>query len=434
MVFSMLSSRFQSEDIQGLGRGAVIAFLVAAVVAGGFLLLKGPGGFRNLDEQHKIAQHLANGQGYRTPLSADADAPYTAWIPPVFPYLLDGVFRAFGVHDMWQIGQARPAFRFLDGLMALWYGIFVAGVFVLAHMLFGRATAMLAAAMVCFNPLFFLRLIYIWETFFSLALFVWLIVLAVKMNRSRPTVGGLMALGAGLAILALTNTSYILVSPLLVLLAAWRLSWMAMFKPIAISLLTFLVILAPWTIRNYRVFHQFYLVRAGFPLELWLGNQPGSSGWQNLNNHPSTTPEEGRRMVEMGEVEYFKLCGERFHADYQADPGAFWRRTLRRVGYVFVGPVRGENIKLVEMNSTANLLRVGFDWGLLALGLAGFVLAMRANPRLFWLASITLISMAGYLFTHINYRYAMPARMVVVMFAAFFLAAIWKRLQMRTAT
>ena len=44
------------------------------------------------------------------------------------------------------------------------------------------------------------------------------------------------------------------------------------------ALLVFTIGLVPWTIRNYRVFGKFIVLRSNFGLELWLGNNPERYG------------------------------------------------------------------------------------------------------------------------------------------------------------
>ena len=47
-------------------------------------------------EAGRIARSLATGQGYSSPYFADTGP--TAWLAPVFPLLLAGVFKSFGVY------------------------------------------------------------------------------------------------------------------------------------------------------------------------------------------------------------------------------------------------------------------------------------------------------------------------------------------------
>jgi len=46
-------------------------------------------------ETGRIAAHIASGQGFSSPFH-EPTGP-SAWIPPVYPYLLAAIFRIFGV-------------------------------------------------------------------------------------------------------------------------------------------------------------------------------------------------------------------------------------------------------------------------------------------------------------------------------------------------
>ena len=61
--------------------------------------------------------------------------------------------------------------------------------------------------------------------------------------------------------------------------------------------------IAPWTIRNYVVFHKFIPLRSNFGLELWLGNNPAVpdtwSPFLHPNDNPSRKPAKYVRMTEI---------------------------------------------------------------------------------------------------------------------------------------
>ena len=48
-------------------------------------------------EEGRIARSLASGQGFSSPLFGNTGP--TAWTTPVYPYLLAGVFRVFGIYS-----------------------------------------------------------------------------------------------------------------------------------------------------------------------------------------------------------------------------------------------------------------------------------------------------------------------------------------------
>jgi hypothetical protein len=63
----------------------------------------------------------------------------------------------------------------------------------------------------------------------------------------------------------------------------------------------------------------------------------------------------------------------------------------------------------------------------LALALGGLYLARRLGLPVLWIVSLAVLSGAGYVFTHVNYRYAMPGRLLLLMAGAFFIHAVYAR-------
>jgi len=48
-------------------------------------------------ETGRIAKSIAEGHGFSSPLSIETGP--SAWLTPVFPYLLAGIFKLFGVYS-----------------------------------------------------------------------------------------------------------------------------------------------------------------------------------------------------------------------------------------------------------------------------------------------------------------------------------------------
>ncbi|HEV2491368.1 MAG TPA: hypothetical protein VGT03_16310, partial [Candidatus Acidoferrales bacterium] len=65
-------------------------------------------------EEGRVAKSIAEGKGFSSPLFADTGP--TAWFTPVFPYLLAGLFKLFGVYTK---ASALVILSFDDLLAAL---------------------------------------------------------------------------------------------------------------------------------------------------------------------------------------------------------------------------------------------------------------------------------------------------------------------------
>jgi hypothetical protein len=67
---------------------------------------------------------------------------------------------------------------------------------------------------------------------------------------------------------------------------------------LAASVVTCVLVLLPWTIRNYTTFHRLVPIRDNFGLELWLGNHEGVTHVFD-NDFPILNPAEYNRLGEI---------------------------------------------------------------------------------------------------------------------------------------
>jgi hypothetical protein len=108
------------------------------------------------------------------------------------------------------------------------------------------------------------------------------------------------------AVGVLINPSLLSVFPFLAAWAVWksRRGPVSFVRVTAATLLVFAVCLVPWTIRNYRVFGKFIVLRSNFGLELWLGNNPGVPDTWSPWLHPNDSREEAEKYARMGEIAF----------------------------------------------------------------------------------------------------------------------------------
>jgi 4-amino-4-deoxy-L-arabinose transferase-like glycosyltransferase len=402
-------------------RWTLALFVVATVMAAAFVLVRAPATYGSLYEAPRIAAHIAQGHGFASPIDAASDAELTTWLPPVYPYLIATAYSVFGV-------EAPAALNSLLLLNALCFGLLVSGVFVVGRDAFGRNAGLFAALGVMFHPLFVLRTAFYWDTYPALAGFIWLVVAAIRSDRSGGTALQLAGIGAGLGVLALTNVSYLAASPVLVLLALRNHGWGVRVSRSAIALGAFTLVLVPWTLRNYDATGELLLIRGGPSFELWLGNRQGASGWMDVTHHPLIDPVEREHFKEVGEKAYWVLSEEKFAELYAADPMAFWARTARRVGFVFVGPISSDAIRLVQLGPFTSAARIASDFLLVALAVGGLVVAWRAQSLAPWLLGAGVATVLPFVVSHVTYRYTMPLKLVLLLLAGVAVARLFDRL------
>jgi hypothetical protein len=217
---------------------------------------------------------------------------------------------------------------------------------------------------------------------------------------SRGVMAGVLA---GLA--GLTRTVAVGFFPLLLLSVLWagRDNLRRLVLPLGVALLFWCLTLAPWTVRNYRMFGAFVPVTSGGGSSLLLGNNPYASG--GLRVAAGFEQWHAGQLAQQGgggrnEVEYAAVNGRIALEHMTADPGGTLLLALKKSHIYWVYPAVH-----TDSDSRVQLPAVGMDL-ILALGAAvGFVL-LRPPRRIafpavavlvfFWLVQAVLHSEARF--------------------------------------
>ena len=394
-----------------LRREAFIAAILGALLALFFLLFTR---LEWLGEEPYIATHVVLGHGYLNPYNPAADAKPTAISPPFYPYLVAGVYEVFGL-------ESHMAFGVLYAINIVCVALTAAGVYVLAYWLFGKMAARWSILLFLLYPAFGRNAASLWDTLPSLAGFIWIVVWCKHMQRTRSaTPGRIFALGIALGLLALAHLTPVLTYPFLITMAVGKTTFGNWFKMSAISFIAFVLMLIPWQIRDYHVFGRFFIVRDNFPLEMYVGNQPGTYGSHVMWGHPATDPVERERMNSEGENKYFDELWQRFLVEYHADPGAYWRHTLNRLGFLYVDSLPEHRFRAV---------RICVESVFVVLAVAGLVIGWRLGYRASWLFWLCLLSVIPYMFTEVTLSYTLPLRAGLMVYGGFAVAVLMSYLQ-----
>jgi hypothetical protein len=217
-------------------------------------------------ENGNIAQALVEGRGFSDPFRQGTGP--TAWLAPVYPLLLAGIFRVFGIFTVGAF-WAAVALNILCSA-GVCVPLFFAGKRI------GGTTLAAAAAWLwaLFPNAVILPFAWIWATSLAALLaatILWATLALQDSRRTRNWIGyGVLW---GLALLTMPPLGAL--APFLFLWLAWRRrpgngrAWLA--QP-ALAVAVVLLCLVPWTARNYARFHRFVPVRSAFPFALWVGN------------------------------------------------------------------------------------------------------------------------------------------------------------------
>ena len=367
-------------------------------------------------ETGNIAYALATGKGFSSPFRRETGP--TAWLTPVYPLLVAGVFRVFGIFT----AGAFFAVVFLNALFssAVCIPIFLAG-----RRIGGLGVASGAAWLWALFPnAVMMPFEWVWDTCLAALLgaaILWATLELADSQRMRDWCGYGLLWGFAL----MTNPS---LGSLLPFLLGWvtyraRQEKNLPFAKPALAAGIAILCCVPWTARNYAVFHRFVPLRSNFPLELYIGNNNNYVTRQFV--WPPKISKEGEllRYFRMGETAFMEEEKRKALEFIRAHPGI----AMELVGEKFVAFWTGLAEPVQAFKTTDSLLirallvgntlaAVGALLGIAVLigKRSRYTIPAAAYPAVFpWL----------YYVTHPTVRYRHPIDPVILLLAAVAAAA-----------
>jgi 4-amino-4-deoxy-L-arabinose transferase-like glycosyltransferase len=347
--------------------------------------------FYQYNEPAHIAWSVVSGAGYSSPWANTVPTP-TAQQPPVYPYLLAGIFKLAGAYTYLSLWIAV-------GLNAVISALIAVVILQIGKRVFGTSTGVLAAwiwSCWIYEAVVSIRL---WESSLSaLLLVVGLWLLAKLAGSLRPLLW--VSFGALAGVAALTNTTLLSLFPFfwLWLWVGYRRRRVACGKWLLASVVVCVVVLLPWTMRNYVTFHRVVPIRDNFGLELWLGNHEGVTHVFD-NDFPILDPSEYDRLGELGFMKAKRDIALEFIG---RNPGTFLRLSVRHFFQFWSLPEKSAWLALsllAWMGMVLALRRKGLD----------------AIPY----AIVVLIFPPVYYITHVFSTYRHPIEPVILLLAAY---------------
>ncbi len=351
------------------------------------------------NEPCHIAAALASGLGFSAPYAHTPIAP-TAQQPPLYPPILAGIFRVFGI-----------------------YTVQSAWVAVLVNILAGAVTAVL---------LYYVGKLHFGETVGVLAAWLWVFPWTYRLSTFSVSLTSACLAALGLTALFLwvprTLASgwrwfvfgiycglLILLQPALLTVVLAYGVWLALSNTrsrrvvatrVLIAAAGLLLAVSPWTLRNYAVFGRFIPVRDNFGLELWLGNRPGIQGEGTVDyagDFPDVDPSTYARL---GELPFMDAKFHEAQEFIMSDPAGFAERALRRMVEFWYLPF-------------------SFPWMVVGiLGWLGALFAVWKDRRGWvWLVMLGVFPLV-YCITHNFPNYRHPIEPVVVLLGAYCIVEI----------
>jgi 4-amino-4-deoxy-L-arabinose transferase-like glycosyltransferase len=372
-------------------------------------------------ETGHIAYSIASGKGFSSPFQRDSGP--TAWLTPVYPYLLAGIFKLFGIFTLHSFFAAL-ALNILFSAGAC-VPIFYAG-----KRIAGLGVASAAAWLwTIFPNAVIIPFEWIWDTSLSALLVATLLWATLELAESRR-VRDWCFYGLLWGFALLTNPAIALLFPVLLAWAAYRIrdrdhaaSWLM--RPVLATALALLCCL-PWTIRNYVQFHKLIPLRSNFAFELYIGNNENYDDEHRSRPGTITQDREILRYLHMGETAFMEEEKRKAVAFIAEHP----RTELWLISQRFVDFWTGTSTPLAVFRRADSLwLRIILlcnDLAPLCAFLGVIVLLATKNSCALPVVAIPIVFPLLYYVTHTSLRYRHPIDPVVLLLAAIGVHGVWR--------
>jgi 4-amino-4-deoxy-L-arabinose transferase-like glycosyltransferase len=296
---------------------------------------------------------------------------------------------------------------------SLWSALTCIPIFLVARRSFGETVAVASAwTWALFPYVIYWDIKWMWETSLSALLITTIFWLAVSMEDTDG-VKPWLRFGLLWGVAAINSPSLLSFLPASGLYG-WYRRWRAGHRSLAGMLLASLIFLgfvAPWLMRNQRVFGQPVFLRTNFGAELRMGNGPYADGTWQYYLHPVHDVAEFHRYQQMGELAYVRARRDEAVAWIKANPGRFAVISFRRFIYYWYGVPR--DLRPAWLEPLKNSLFAASS----LLTLFGLVLALRQRrPHawlFFWL--LLLYPVVYYIvFPHARYRHPVEPAITIL--------------------
>jgi 4-amino-4-deoxy-L-arabinose transferase-like glycosyltransferase len=400
-----------------------------------------------------LGKAVAEGRGFADPFCVGTGS--SAWEPPLYPYLIGGVFRIFGTYtyaSAWVLLAINSLFSALTCIP----------IYLIARKSLSEQVARWAAwTWALFPYVWYWSIHWVWDTTISPFLLA-MIFLVTLDSEDWQGIGGWAVFGALWGIVALANPSTLSFLPVSGLWAWYQQARRGLFregaeeqiprglKParndkvdrvsraakavparrtgsravfremlrslggVVIASLIFFVIVGPWLVRNHDVFGKWVFIRNDFGQQFALGNGLAARGYSMVYEQPNLNPGELERFRQMGELAYAEARQHQAVTFIREHPGRWVVITAEKFFYYWGGiPKAADGIAVTTIKMSLFLLSS-------ILAFWGAVRAVRQKRPGAWLFTMLLIvyPLIYYVvYPHARYRHPIePELMILAVF------------------
>jgi 4-amino-4-deoxy-L-arabinose transferase-like glycosyltransferase len=358
-------------------------------------------------ETGRVARSIVNGEGFSSPYSVPTGP--TALIPPVYTYLVAGVFKLFGIYS------ASSAVVLLT-LNNLFSSFTCLPVFLIARKVFGLSVAAWAGwAWAVFPYSIGLSNSVIWETSLTTLLLSLVVVSTLYLEKSDRFVDWIRY-GLLWGFTGLTSPATLSVLPFL---GAWVCvrHWKRGSKNTRLALaasLAFIAVTAPWIWRCSQTYGRFVAFRDNFGLEILVGNSDNTDTPANWSVLPASNLFELEKLRQLGEPAYMAEKQQQATRLIERRPSRYALLTLRRILNTWTAAWNYPSGWNMNSSGRANILMYST---ISLLAFAGIARAIRdRRDGVFPLGILVIVFPVIYYLTHSDLGFRHPIDPVIVIF------------------
>ena len=355
-------------------------------------------------EMGRIGRSIALGHGFSSPYEGNTGP--TAWEPPLYPFLIGGVFKIFGIYS-------RASAWVLLSINSLFATLTCIPIFLIGRKTFGENIARWSAYAWGLNPyVWYWSIHWIWDTTFTPFILACIFLLALELQDWAGWQGWAL-FGALYGIGALANPTTLAFLPFCGLWI-WRQRHrrgLPSLRGVVVASILFWVALSPWLVRNYAVFGRFVFIRDDFGLQFRLGNWKGADGMLMAYLQPNLNRGELEKFQSVGELGYAELSKREALEWIRGNPGRFVVISLKRIFYYWNGVPRETNsLSPVDFRTSGFLAT-----SVLALwGLGRAIHQRRPGAWLFAGLVLTYPTVYYFVFPHARYRHPIEPELTIL--------------------
>ncbi len=356
-------------------------------------------------EMGRVGRSIALGQGFSNPYRGNTGP--TAWEPPVYPYLIGGVFKIFGIYtyaSAWVLLSINCVFAALTTIP----------VYRIAQRTFGPGVALWSAHAWALNPyVWYWSIHWIWDTTFTPLILALIFLVALELE-DWPGWRGWILFGALFAVGALANPAMLAFLPFCGLWV-WRQRFqrgLPSLAGVALSSIMFFLVLSPWLVRNYEAFGRVVFIRDDFGLQFRLGNNKLADGMLIATLQPNLNKPELEKFERLGEIAYEAECRRQAFEWIHANPGRFAIISMKRFFYYWNGvPRPTDSTSPWDFRSSLFLASS-------VLAIWGLGRALRQKRPGAWLFAglvLTYPTVYYFVYPHARYRHPIEPELIILM-------------------